>query len=68
MDGLREYASEAEQVSLLKTTQGWEILARDCSEYKKQIAEKLAYLDPKKPEYSDLRILFIASDKILKMV
>ena len=68
IDSLREYAVEAEQVELLKNNRGWLILERDLQQYKSGIGEKMAYLNPKSPEFEEARILFIASDKILKMV
>jgi len=68
MDGLRFYVAEAEKVELMSFTPGWVILERDLTTYKEQISEKLAYLDPDTKEYKDARILYIASDKILKIV
>ena len=65
---LRVYAAEAELVELLKVTPGWEILERDTEEYKSGLAEKLAYISPKSKDYDDARILYIASDKLIKMV
>jgi hypothetical protein len=63
-----EYAREAELVSLMTTTPGWEILERDINEYRSQIGEKIAYLMPKTKEYFEAVTLFIASDKLLKMI
>ncbi len=68
MDLLREYVAEAEQVNLLTTHPGWGILARDFKEYKEQIGNKLPYLRCYTPDFEESRILFIASDKALKMV
>ena len=68
MHELRFYVAEAEKVDLMKVTPGWEILERDLNEYKKQIGEKLAYLNPASVEYYDAKTLYIASDKILKIV
>jgi len=68
IDSLREYTLEAEQVELLRQHNGWLILERDLEQYKAEIGEKLPYLNPKSPEFQEARILFIASDKALKMV
>ena len=68
IDSLREYARQAELVGLLKTQPGWEILESDLRQYKSAIGEKIAYLNPKSVEYHNSRILFIAADKVLKIV
>jgi len=67
-DSLREFAVEAEQVSLLKKHQGWQILQRDLNNYITGTALNLPYLVPNSKDFNEARILFIASDKILKMV
>jgi len=67
-DSLREYSLEAEQVELLKNYNGWAILERDLKSYKDGISSKIAYLDPKSSEFAEARVLFIAADKVLKMV
>ena len=67
VDDLRIYAAEADQVELIKKTQGWGILERDLVRYKDEISARIAYLDPKSKEFSEARILYIASDKLLKM-
>jgi hypothetical protein len=68
IDSLREYAAQAELVELLKTQPGWEIIANDLQQYKSSIGEKIAYLNPKSEEYHTARILYIAADKVLKIV
>lgn len=68
VDSLREYTLEAEQVDLLKTQPGWQILQRDLDQYLNEIGSKLPYLNTKSKEYSEARVLYIASDKLLKMV
>jgi hypothetical protein len=65
---LQEYALQAEQVELLKRNNGWLILESDLNHYKREIGEKLPYINPKSQLYEDSRILYIASDKALKMV
>lgn len=67
VDSLREYASQAELVSLLKTTPGWEIIEADLLLYKSSIGEKIAYLQPYTKEFNEARILYIAADKVLKI-
>ncbi len=68
VDSLREYAAEAEQVEMLKNHPGWLTVEADLQEYKKSIGEKLAYVQPFSKEYNEARILFIAADKVLKIV
>ncbi len=68
MNLLREYVAEAEQVELLNYNPGWLIISRDLKEYKEQIGSKIAYLDPSSKEFNEARILYIASDKSLKIV
>lgn len=67
-DSLREYALEAEQVDLLRKQPGWQILERDLDQYLNEIGEKLPYLDTKSKEFREARVLYIASDKLLKMI
>jgi hypothetical protein len=68
LDSLREFVSEAEVVDLITKQPGWIILERDLNEYRDQISAKLAYLDPKSKEFTDARILFIASDKLFSLI
>lgn len=68
VDSLREYAAEAEQVDLLKTQPGWRILERDLSQYLDEIGSKLPYLNTKSKEFAEARMLYLASDKLLKIV
>lgn len=65
---LREYIAEAELVEMLKANPGWEVISRDFKEYKEQIGSKIAYLNPNSKEFEEARILYIASDKSLKIV
>ena len=67
-DDLRVFIAEAEQVDLLTRQQGWEIISRDISEYRESIGCRLAYINPKTKEYEDARILYIASDKLIKLI
>lgn len=67
VDSLREFASEAELVGQLQTQPGWAILERDLTQYKNEISSKLAYLNTKSKEYSEARLLFIASDKLFSL-
>jgi uncharacterized protein with PIN domain len=68
VEDLREYTLEAEQVELLRQHNGWLIMERDFEQYKKEIGCRLPYLNTKSKEFQEARILFIASDKALKMV
>lgn len=65
---LEEFIREADEVKSLTSSRGWSILERDFNGYKEDIAIKLAYLNPKKPEYWDAKILFIAIDKLMSIV
>jgi hypothetical protein len=68
VDSLREYAAEAELVELLKTSPGWQIIEENLKQYRQSIGEKIAYLQPYTKEFNEARILYIASDKVLKIV
>jgi hypothetical protein len=65
---LRAFIAEAELVSLMTRTPGWEVLERDVSEYIKKLGERIPYLNPKSDECLSARLLYIASDKLLKIV
>lgn len=65
---LREYVAEAELVDLLTRTEGWGILQRDFEDYRQKIGARLPYLNSKTIEFEEIRILYIACDKLLKMV
>ena len=67
-EDLEEFIREADEVNNLTNTKGWSILARDLTEYRNSLISKLAYLNPKRPEHYEARILFIAVDKIFSMV
>lgn len=65
---LEEYIREADEVKVLTTMKGWGIIARDLTEYRDGLVNKLAYIDPKRPEHEEARILFIAVDKLFAIV
>ena len=65
---LEDFIREADEVRNLTTQTGWGILERDINQYRTEISNKLAYLDPKSKEYYESKILFIASDKLLSLV
>jgi len=67
-DELLEYIEEAEKVRLMTTTEGWNIIKNDISRYLSEIGNRLPYLDPASKEFYDSRLLYIASDKLIKMV
>jgi len=67
-EDLRIYTAEAEHVNLMTASEGWAILSRDIAEYKEAIGSRLAYMNPNGKEYEDARIIFMASDKLIKMV
>lgn len=47
---------------------GWGIIERDLTNYRREIGKKIAYLNPKRPEFNEARILFLAADKLINMV
>jgi hypothetical protein len=67
-EDLRSFIAEAEMVRQMASTPGWNIMVRDLVEYKNTLADALPYLNTKTKEFFEARILFIASDKLLKLV
>jgi len=67
-DDLLVFIAEAEQVDLMTRHPGWAIVKRDLELYRKTIGEELPYLNPETENYDNKRILYIASDKMLKMI
>ena len=67
VDSLRDYVEEADLVGQIQNQRGWAIIERDINQYRDEISNKLAYLDPKSKEFNDARVLFIASDKLLNI-
>lgn len=65
---LEDFIREASEVKQLSQHTGWTILERDLSGYRETLVDKLAYINPTRPEFNELRILFLASDKLLNMV
>ena len=67
-DELRAFANDAEQVALMTSHRGWEILSSDIEITKKSVGEKLPYLDPKSSHFMEARLSYLVCDKLLKMV
>ena len=65
---LQDFVIEANQVKSLSTHRGWQILERDLNLYQNEIAKRIAYLNPKRPEAYEARVMFLAADKLLTMV
>ena len=65
---LEEYIQEANEVQQLTSMRGWHILKRDLLGYREGLMSKLAYMNVSRPEFDELRRLFIASDKLISMV
>jgi hypothetical protein len=65
---LEEFIREADEVRTLTNQTGWNILARDLTNYRNQIIDRLVYLDPSKPEFREAKILFVAIDKLFAIV
>ncbi len=67
-EDLEEFIREADEVQGLTSTKGWSILERDLRQLRDGITEKLAYLNPKRPEFYEARLLYIATDKLFALV
>jgi hypothetical protein len=67
-DDLKDFVQEANEVYLLTQQTGWRIITRDLLEYRNGLTNRLAYIDPSKPEHKEARILFIAVDKIFTLI
>jgi len=67
-EDLEEFIREASEVKQLTEHPGWGVLARDLSEYRNGLVNRIAYIDPKKPECLEARVLFIAIDKLFSIV
>jgi hypothetical protein len=65
---LEAYIREASEVKALTQTAGFAILERDLLEYRNGLVNRMAYIDPSKPEFRESRILFIAVDKIFSLI
>jgi len=65
---LLEFVDEATKVEQLTESEGWSIIKRDIQMYMSELSSRFAYLDPKTQEFLESRILYIASDKLIKMV
>jgi len=65
---LEEFIREAGEVRMMTTTPGWAILQRDLLNYRNTLVSRLAYIDPSRIEHKEMRILFIAIDKLLSLV
>lgn len=65
---LLHFSLEAEQVDLMTQHRGWQILQRDLEEYRKRIGDTLPYLETDTKEYKEARIMYIATDRLLKLV
>lgn len=66
--GLEGFIQEANEVHQLTNMTGWHILKRDLMSYREGIVARLAYMNPKRPEFNELRIHFLAADKLVSMV
>jgi len=65
---LEEYIQEANEVNQLTSMRGWHILKRDLMGYRESLMSKLAYMNVNRPEFDEMRRLYIASDKLISMV
>ena len=53
---------------MLTSMTGWQILKRDLALYREGVIQKLAYINPKRHEFNELRIHFLAADKMISLV
>lgn len=65
---LRSFVNEAEQVSLMTRHPGWEILRRDIDDTRSKIGNKLAYFNPKTPEFEEARITYLSLDRLIRTI
>ena len=65
---LEDFVREADEVRAITNSAGWSIIERDLTEYRNGLVSRLAYINPKKPEYDEARILFIAVDKLFAII
>jgi len=65
---LDAYIKEADEVRAMLLTPGWAILERDLSKLYENLIPVLAYKDPKRSEFYEAQVLYIAIDKILALV
>ena len=65
---LDEFIHEANEVKQLTSMYGWQVLKRDIQMFQQSIVSKLAYAHPKRPEYYEAKLLYIACDKLLSLV
>ena len=65
---IREYVQEASEVRQLTAMAGWGIMERDVKHYRNSLIDKLAYIEPSRPEYYEAKVLFLAADKLLALV
>ena len=47
---------------------GWSIVVRDLMLLQRGIFGKLVYLDPKKSEYYEAKVLYVGIDKVLTLI
>ena len=67
-EDLEEFIREADEVRVLTSMKGWGVIVRDLTEYRDGLVNKLAYINPKRPEHEEARILFIAVDKLFAII
>jgi len=65
---LNDFIIEANEVKQLTSMRGWEIIKRDLAGYKEGIMQKLAYINPRRMEYNELRLLYLSANKIISLV
>ena len=65
---LADFIQEANEVHQLTNMRGWQIIRRDLMSYRESIVSRLAYINPKRVEFNELRLLFLAADKLISMV
>jgi len=67
-DDINEFLAEAEAVSLMTRTDGYQILKRDLDRFRNDISTRLPYLEADTKEYKESRNLYIGIDKFLTLI
>lgn len=65
---LEQFLNEADQVLALTREPGWAVLARDIEADRERVSRVWPKINPKRPEFDELRIHALASDRLLAMI
>ena len=65
---MEAYIREASEVKQMTASAGWGILERDLLSLQAGIVPKIVYLESKRPESYEAKLLYIGIDKIIALV